>query len=265
MVDSREEANSDDWGDPYRPGKVIESNALGISIPILFLTTLAQAEFWRNHCFVARGVEDRNGVRVIRLDFEPALSIRSADWRGSALIDSATSILVRLDFRLAGLTDSSRPRRLEGYTTFVSPSPYFVVPTPPSQAGGGAAPTEGTGECRMSFSLFTSRPSSIERLVRSSPIGIGIPRLDAFLDHDQIALRVIRNREHFMTKPARVGIIGAGGVGGYYGGLLARAGHPVSVFARGANLNALRERGVVVRTAEEEWTSAVVAGDDARS
>lgn len=67
-----------------------------------------------------------------------------------------------------------------------------------------------------------------------------------------------------MTKPARVAIIGAGGVGGYYGGLLARAGHPVSVLARGANLNALRERGVVVRTAEEEWSAAVDADDDAR-
>ena len=67
-----------------------------------------------------------------------------------------------------------------------------------------------------------------------------------------------------MTKPVRVGIIGAGGVGGYYGGLLARAGHPVSFLARGPNLEALRTRGIVVRTAEEEWTSAVVAGDDAR-
>ena len=128
MVDSKEEVNSDNWGDPYHPGKVIESTPFGFSIPILFLATLAEPEFWRNHCFVARGVENRNGSRVIRLDFEPALNIRSADWQGSALIDSATSILVRLDFRLAGLTDSSRPRRLEGYTTFVSPSPYFVVP-----------------------------------------------------------------------------------------------------------------------------------------
>lgn len=67
-----------------------------------------------------------------------------------------------------------------------------------------------------------------------------------------------------MTKPVRVGIIGAGGVGGYYGGLLARAGHPVSFLARGENLNALREHGVVVRTSDGEWTSAVHAGDDAQ-
>lgn len=67
-----------------------------------------------------------------------------------------------------------------------------------------------------------------------------------------------------MSQPTRVGIIGAGGVGGYYGGLLARAGHPVSLLARGANLEALRTRGLVVRTADEEWTSPVVASEDAR-
>jgi len=66
-----------------------------------------------------------------------------------------------------------------------------------------------------------------------------------------------------MTQSARVGIIGAGGVGGYYGALFARAGHPVSLLARGDNLEALRTRGLVVRTADEEWTSAVFAGDDA--
>jgi hypothetical protein len=128
MADSKGEVNSDNWGDRYRVGEVVRSTPFGFSVPILFLGTLAEPEFWRNHCFAARGVEDRNGSRVIRLDFEPALDIRSADWQGSALIDSATSILVRLDFRLTGLTDSSRPRRLDGYTTFVSPSPYFVVP-----------------------------------------------------------------------------------------------------------------------------------------
>jgi len=128
MVDSKEQVNSEDWGNPYRACDVVESTPFGFSIPILFLETLAEPEFWRNHCFVARGVEAWNGSRAIRLDFEPALNIRSADWEGSALIDSATSVLVRLDFRLARLNESSRPRRLEGYTTFVSPLPYLVIP-----------------------------------------------------------------------------------------------------------------------------------------
>ncbi|HEX2514066.1 MAG TPA: 2-dehydropantoate 2-reductase N-terminal domain-containing protein, partial [Chloroflexota bacterium] len=37
----------------------------------------------------------------------------------------------------------------------------------------------------------------------------------------------------------RVLVMGAGGVGGYYGGLLARAGHEVTFVARGAHLAAL--------------------------
>ncbi|HEX2324620.1 MAG TPA: 2-dehydropantoate 2-reductase N-terminal domain-containing protein, partial [Chloroflexota bacterium] len=42
----------------------------------------------------------------------------------------------------------------------------------------------------------------------------------------------------------RVLVMGAGGVGGYYGGLLARAGHEVTFVARGAHLAALQERGL---------------------
>ena len=61
----------------------------------------------------------------------------------------------------------------------------------------------------------------------------------------------------------RVAVLGVGGIGGYYGGLLARAGHDVFALARAANLAALRERGLVVRTPDEEWNSAITASDDA--
>ena len=40
--------------------------------------------------------------------------------------------------------------------------------------------------------------------------------------------------------------MGAGAVGSYYGALLARAGHAVSLVTRGAHLSALRDQGVVV-------------------
>ncbi|HEX6901045.1 MAG TPA: ketopantoate reductase family protein [Thermoanaerobaculia bacterium] len=62
----------------------------------------------------------------------------------------------------------------------------------------------------------------------------------------------------------KIAILGAGGVGGYYGGVLARAGHQVSMLARGAHLEALRERGLEVRTPEETFTVAVGASDDPR-
>jgi 2-dehydropantoate 2-reductase len=62
----------------------------------------------------------------------------------------------------------------------------------------------------------------------------------------------------------KITILGAGGVGGYYGGVLARAGHQVSMLARGAHLEALRERGLEVRTPEGTFTVEVGASDDPR-
>jgi 2-dehydropantoate 2-reductase len=46
----------------------------------------------------------------------------------------------------------------------------------------------------------------------------------------------------------RVAVVGAGGTGGYFGGLLARAGQDVTFIARGANLEALRARGLTVES-----------------
>jgi|PersoiStandDraft_1058852.scaffolds.fasta_scaffold02567_4 2-dehydropantoate 2-reductase len=63
----------------------------------------------------------------------------------------------------------------------------------------------------------------------------------------------------------RIAILGAGGVGGYYGGTLARAGHAVALLARGAHLDALRARGLEVRTPEERFTVAVQASDDPKT
>ena len=46
----------------------------------------------------------------------------------------------------------------------------------------------------------------------------------------------------------RILVMGAGGAGSYFGALLARAGLDVTFAARGANLAALRERGIQVRS-----------------
>jgi 2-dehydropantoate 2-reductase len=46
----------------------------------------------------------------------------------------------------------------------------------------------------------------------------------------------------------RIAVVGAGGTGGYFGGLLARAGQDVIFIARGANLQALRARGLTVES-----------------
>jgi 2-dehydropantoate 2-reductase len=48
----------------------------------------------------------------------------------------------------------------------------------------------------------------------------------------------------------RIGVVGAGGTGGLYGALLAKAGHDVVFLARGAHLAALQRRGLRVRSAD---------------
>jgi 2-dehydropantoate 2-reductase len=48
----------------------------------------------------------------------------------------------------------------------------------------------------------------------------------------------------------RVAVIGAGAIGGLYGGLLARAGHDVGFLARGEHLSAIQQRGLEIRSVE---------------
>jgi 2-dehydropantoate 2-reductase len=46
----------------------------------------------------------------------------------------------------------------------------------------------------------------------------------------------------------KIAIMGTGGVGGYYGGLLAQGGHDVTFIARGAHLAAIQENGLQVKS-----------------
>ncbi len=46
----------------------------------------------------------------------------------------------------------------------------------------------------------------------------------------------------------KIGILGSGAVGGYFGAKLARAGHDVTFIARGAHLEAIRARGLEIRS-----------------
>ena len=60
----------------------------------------------------------------------------------------------------------------------------------------------------------------------------------------------------------RIAVYGAGGVGGYFGGRLARAGADVRFIARGAHLLALRERGLRVRSVQGDFAVRAPATDD---
>ncbi len=65
----------------------------------------------------------------------------------------------------------------------------------------------------------------------------------------------------------RVLVMGSGGLGGYFGGMLAHTGHDVTFVARGAHLAAMRERGLEVRTDEQTYrfasVSAIATPDEA--
>ena len=60
----------------------------------------------------------------------------------------------------------------------------------------------------------------------------------------------------------RIAVLGAGGVGGYYGGLLAHGGHNVAFVARGAHLAALRQRGLRVESVHGDFCVQPVRATD---
>jgi 2-dehydropantoate 2-reductase len=57
-------------------------------------------------------------------------------------------------------------------------------------------------------------------------------------------------------------IVGAGAIGGLIAAYLARAGHEVSVIARGVHLAAIRETGLTLTTGEDKFTIRVPAAED---
>jgi hypothetical protein len=107
---------------------VVHREPRGFSVSILFLAALADSAFWANHCFLVRGISVLENQAVVEMEFTPAIGAPEPEWAGTALIDSATSTLKRLQFQLTGLPSDESPRRLEGYTTFTSPAPYIVIP-----------------------------------------------------------------------------------------------------------------------------------------
>jgi len=61
----------------------------------------------------------------------------------------------------------------------------------------------------------------------------------------------------------RIAILGAGGIGAYYGATLARAGNPVQLLARGEHLRALREHGLEITEPDgATWTTRLPATND---
>ena len=61
----------------------------------------------------------------------------------------------------------------------------------------------------------------------------------------------------------RIAVMGSGGMGGYFGGMLARAGEDVHFIARGAHLEAMQASGLTIKTSKDgEFNIPVKATDD---
>jgi 2-dehydropantoate 2-reductase len=60
----------------------------------------------------------------------------------------------------------------------------------------------------------------------------------------------------------RFAIVGSGAVGGYFGAKLARAGHDVTLLARGAHLSAIRERGLEIKSSLGDFVVKPSAEED---
>ena len=59
----------------------------------------------------------------------------------------------------------------------------------------------------------------------------------------------------------KVAVMGAGSIGGYFGGMLARAGHEVTLIARGDHLDAIRRHGLRMQTESGDFTVPCQATD----
>ncbi len=56
-----------------------------------------------------------------------------------------------------------------------------------------------------------------------------------------------------VAEKRKVLVMAAGGIGGYFGGLLAKQGHDVTFVARGAHLEAIRNQGLHVKSIDDEF------------
>ena len=61
-----------------------------------------------------------------------------------------------------------------------------------------------------------------------------------------------------------IAVVGAGGVGGYFGGFLARAENHVTLIARGVHLEAIRAGGLTLKSPQRDFNIKVDASDDPR-
>lgn len=86
----------------YERGRVLRTGSRG-SIRYFTTSDVAQPEFREHHCLWVAGLEEVAGERLIRIDFEPARRVRTADWAGALYLDPVTAALRRSEARLVNI------------------------------------------------------------------------------------------------------------------------------------------------------------------
>lgn len=86
----------------YERGRVLRTGSRG-SIRYFTTSDVAQPEFRDHHCLWVTGMEEVAGEQLIRIDFEPARRVRTADWAGTLYLDPITAVLRRSEARLVNI------------------------------------------------------------------------------------------------------------------------------------------------------------------
>jgi hypothetical protein len=88
----------------YRAGRVVERPGTRLERVNAFTTSdIARAEFQRTHCFWYSGRDSVAGFTGFRIGFAPRPEVRTVDWAGSLLVDSASMSLLRAEARVVNL------------------------------------------------------------------------------------------------------------------------------------------------------------------
>ena len=105
----------------YERGRVLRTGSRAV---IRYFTTsdIARPAFRDHHCLWVAGVEEVAGEPLIRIDFEPARMVRTADWAGSPFLDPVSGILRRSEARLVNL-----PRNAGGLRATVCEVTYMEI------------------------------------------------------------------------------------------------------------------------------------------
>jgi hypothetical protein len=92
----------------YRPGAVLSRQRGAYYFHIPTLVDLADAAFLSNHCFHYGGVEEINGVDLVRIDVVAAHHIRDPDVNGSMYLDPQNYQIRRTLLRLSRRSQQMR-------------------------------------------------------------------------------------------------------------------------------------------------------------